>query len=185
MRPMTKISPASVNTLDMPDWLVSDLRSDHAGETGAVWIYKGVLAVSRDKGLRTFAREHLETEQRHLQGITQLLPHRHSLLIPIWKIMGFMTGGLPALFGASAVYATVEAVETFVDQHYAEQVARLDRAGILPEVRDRLEQYRLDEVHHRDDAGGRLTRRAGPLMRLWCRLVGSGSAIAVWFARRV
>jgi demethoxyubiquinone hydroxylase (CLK1/Coq7/Cat5 family) len=34
------LTPAS-----MPAWLVADLRSDQAGETGAVWIYRGVLAV--------------------------------------------------------------------------------------------------------------------------------------------
>ena len=28
-----------------------DLRSDHAGETGAVMIYNGILAVSRDPAL--------------------------------------------------------------------------------------------------------------------------------------
>lgn len=34
----------------LPASLVADLRSDHAGETGAVVIYRGILAVTRDAG---------------------------------------------------------------------------------------------------------------------------------------
>ncbi len=36
--------------------LIGDIRSDHAGETGAVAIYLGILSVSRDPHLRHFAR---------------------------------------------------------------------------------------------------------------------------------
>ncbi len=35
-----------------PRWLESDLRSDHAGETGAVWIYKGILSFAGDQDIR-------------------------------------------------------------------------------------------------------------------------------------
>jgi len=41
--------------------LCADLRSDHAGETGAVDIYMGMLAIRRDKQLREFALTHLNT----------------------------------------------------------------------------------------------------------------------------
>ena len=44
--------------------LAGDLRSDQAGETGAVWIYRGLLAVSRDAGVREFAQRHLVTEKK-------------------------------------------------------------------------------------------------------------------------
>ena len=40
-------------------------------------------------------------------------------------MMGWLTGALPALFGRKAIFATIEAVETFVDHHYAQQIARL------------------------------------------------------------
>ena len=43
-----------------------DLRSDHAGEFGAVAIYTGVLAVARDPGVRAFALRHQATEADHL-----------------------------------------------------------------------------------------------------------------------
>ena len=33
----------------IPKIIIPDLRTDHAGETGAVFIYKGILLVSKDK----------------------------------------------------------------------------------------------------------------------------------------
>ena len=57
--------PNSAVTIAVPMDLMPELRTDHAGETGAVWIYRGVLAVSRDPALRAFAQRHLATERRH------------------------------------------------------------------------------------------------------------------------
>lgn len=170
---------------DYPRWLVRDLRSDHAGETGAVAIYRGILAVSRDYEVRTFARAHLKTEARHLELMDAVLSARsRSLFLPLWRVAGFLTGAIPALFGRNAVFATIDAVETFVDHHYAEQVERLSRDGTYPDLRDLLEQCRLDEVDHRDEARQAANRSANIATRIWCGLVGMGSAAAVALARR-
>ncbi len=168
-----------------PDWLVRDLRSDHAGETGAVAIYRGILAVSRDSAVRDFAQAHMATERRHLELMdASLSPKGRSVFLPIWRVAGFLTGALPALFGREAVFATIDAVETFVDHHYAEQIERLDREGIEPALRDMLEACRQDEVDHRDEARDAAARPATLMLRLWCRLVVGGSAAAVALARR-
>ena len=95
-----------------PRWLERELRANHAGEAGAVAIYRGILVVTRDTALRTFATNHLETEARHLTVMEGLLPRaRRSRLLPVWRAAGFVTGALPAHFGPRAVYITVEAVE--------------------------------------------------------------------------
>ena len=57
----------------LPIHLASEMRSNHAGETGAIWIYKGVLAVSRDAEIRVFAEHHLATEQTHLSFFAKKL----------------------------------------------------------------------------------------------------------------
>ena len=169
-----------------PSWLVRDLRSDHAGETGAVAIYQGILSISRDPEVRRFAEAHLQTEQGHLELIESRLPRRsRSVLLPLWRIAGFMTGALPALFGRNAVFATIDAVETFVDHHYADQIARLAREGIHADVRAELEQCRQDEVDHRDEARDATTRPAGPILSAWRWMVGAGSTAAVALARRI
>ena len=118
----SKASPVNAPAANSPA-LIADLRTDHAGETGAVMIYRGILAITRDAGVRHFAQAHLATETEHLAKIEPLLaPRQRSRLLPLWRIAGWLTGALPACIGPRAVYATIEAVETFVDQHYAEQI---------------------------------------------------------------
>ncbi|NIM27417.1 MAG: demethoxyubiquinone hydroxylase family protein, partial [Gammaproteobacteria bacterium] len=70
----------------------------------------------------------------------------------LWRMAGFTTGALPALFGARAVYVTIDAVETFVDGHYGAQIEAL---GARPEwraLRALLDACRADERAHRDEA---------------------------------
>ena len=153
LRPLMQRTAAAFEpaTLHVPASLVAELRSDHAGETGAVWIYRGVLALSSDADLRSFA---------------------------------------PALAGPRAVYATIAAVETFVDEHYQQQ---LDRIAALPAaereaatpLRDVLAHCQADECHHRDEAQALRGSPPGGLLRGWCAMVGAGSAAAVSLARRL
>lgn len=205
VRRMEPDAAAQASSLAMPPRLLRELRTDHAGETGAVMIYKGVLAVSRDPALREFARHHLETESRHLALIETVVPTRwRSRLLPLWRLSGWLTGALPACLGPRAVYATIQAVETFVDHHYAQQVALIDAllggAGAYPAttaqpalqtladlraLRVLLEACRQDEVAHRDDAAARWDGRASGPLQGWRWLVGRGSEIAVWWCRRL
>lgn len=175
--------------------LVADLRTDHAGESGAVMIYRGILAVTRDVGVRHFAQEHLATEARHLAQIEPLLALRQrSRLLPLWRAAGWLTGALPALVGPRAVYATVEAVETFVDQHYAEQIESINRydpqraVPALQSVRTLLQACRSDEIAHRDEAAALFAVGGGPpslALRAWVWAVGTGSRGAVRICRWV
>ena len=188
MSPLTEVSPPTENSLmtKMPPWLVRELRSDHAGETGAVAIYYGILAISRNPAVVTFARNHLTTEREHLALMDQLLPRtQRSKLLVLWQIAGFFTGFLPALFGSSPVFRTVDAVETFVDGHYTAQIDRLWLENIHGEIRQKLETCRNDERHHRDDARKRVKSPAGIAISLWVGLVTLGSRIAVMIARAI
>jgi 3-demethoxyubiquinol 3-hydroxylase len=198
VRPLWRAPPTATST--WPVHIVKELRSDHAGEVGAVQIYRGMLAVTRNAELRRFAEHHLATEQAHLTTIEKHLPRaHHSRLLSAWRVAGWLTGALPALFGARAAYATVAAVETFVNQHYASQIewidAHLQTAGLLGRIdaaqtaqllclRADLERCRLDELQHRDEA---LTAgiAQGLFISTWTALVSSGSASAVALARRI
>jgi demethoxyubiquinone hydroxylase (CLK1/Coq7/Cat5 family) len=166
--------------------LVGDLRSDHAGETGAVWIYHGLLATSRNSGVREFARRHRSTEQGHLDKIEAVLPWpQRSRLLPGWRVAGFLTGALPALFGPRAVYATIAAVETFVDQHYQHQIDKLQNRPEHGALLELLLHCQQEECEHRDEAIALRGKPPGWLLRTWCAVVGSGSAAAVGLARRL
>jgi len=179
----------------LPLRLQSDLRTDHAGEAGAVMIYRGILAASRNAAVRDFAQAHLTTEANHLAAIQPwLAPQHRSRLLPLWRVAGWLTGALPALVGPRAVYATIEAVETFVDQHYTEQIVAIDLAdpdrtdARLQALRALLQACRADEIGHRDEAAMHLERHPSPVplvLRLWVWSVGAGSRAAVAMARRV
>lgn len=165
----------------LPAEVFADLRTDHAGEVGAVFIYQGVLQFARDPMLRAFAEHHLVTEQKHLLLIAGWLPKaEYSRLLPLWKLAGFLTGALPALFGSKAVYATIEAVETFVNQHYEDQIRALESKPELSDLRQTLLDCQADEVAHRDEAAAALgSTRPNLVLRAWCTMVGIGSKAAV------
>jgi len=171
----------------LPRAVLADLRTDHAGETGAVWMYHGVLCFARDAGLREFARRHRATEQGHLRRIETWLPRAdRSRLLPVWRLAGWLTGALSAVLGPKAVYATIEAVERFVDRHYAEQIARMRAQPDLTPLRQELVECRADELAHCDEAAAaRGPRPAGCLQRCWSQLVHVGSQAAVAVCRHV
>ena len=172
----------------LPLHLLRELRSDHAGETGAVYIYRGIVAVARLSGypeLISFAQSHGETESEHLRLIEDWLsPQLRSRLLGPWRIAGWLTGALPALFGPRAVYATIATVETFVDHHYQQQIDYLNQHGGPEGLLELLKRCQADECHHRDEAAELAGAPASSMLRAWCALVGSGSATAVKIARR-
>jgi ubiquinone biosynthesis monooxygenase Coq7 len=171
----------------LPAEVFADLRTDHAGEVGAVFIYQGVLQFARDPMLRAFAEHHLVTEQKHLRLIAGWLPKsEYSRLLPLWKLAGFLTGALPALFGSKAVYSTIEAVETFVNHHYEDQIRALDLQPKLLDLRQTLLDCQADEVAHRDEAAAALgSTRPNLVLRAWCTMVGIGSKAAVSLIRHI
>lgn len=171
---------------ELPRWLIAELRTDHAGETGAVEIYRGILALTRDEHLVAFARAHMQTELSHLEEISRLVPPaRRSILLPLWKLLGWLTGAIAVMLGRNATFTTIEAVETFVDRHYQAQVDRLRQEGCEPAIMDLLDRLRRDEVHHRDDARNRRTSTPTRSLKAWTGLVGAGSRVAVHLARIV
>ncbi len=185
LRPGFQRAAAALEGSGYPRWLARELRSDHAGEAGAVAIYHGVLATSRDPHVRDFARRHIATERRHLRAMRELVPVvQRSKLLPVWYVAGFLTGALPGLVGARAVYGTIREVETFVDGHYLQQIERLREDGSFRELRATLEAFRDDEIAHRDEAAAHKAPE-GKLMQAWLRAVARGSDIGVAIARRI
>ena len=163
-----------------------DLRSDHAGEHGAVAIYRGMLTVTRDPALTRFARRHLLAESRHLRFFQRFLPaDGKSRLLPLWGLAGWLLGAGSAAFGPRAAYATIAAVERFVEAHYMEQIAAMRGRPGLDELVGILSRFCADEVHHRDDALASMPADESRLARAWGRVVDGGSRVGVAIARRI
>jgi ubiquinone biosynthesis monooxygenase Coq7 len=156
------------------------LRVDHAGELGAVHIYRGQRAVlnrAPGKDRIAFQLQEMEAhEAEHLAAFNQLLNRRRvrpTLLAPVWRAAGFTLGAATALMGEKAAHACTEAVESVIEAHYAGQIAELADAD--PALAADLSRFRDEELAHRDQAVAEGAREAAayPLLsaaiRAGCR----------------
>ncbi|CAJ1946358.1 unnamed protein product [Cylindrotheca closterium] len=177
-------------------WLDKELSSNFAGETGAVHIYKGALAALSIRPINDdvleFCQSHMANEASHLQMFEYIVPDgKRTKLLPIWRLAGFTLGFFPTLLGGSrALYVTVEAVETFVEEHFQDQIVPLKKQNACPDLVKLLESCCEDEVHHKEDAARRLLNQDNPgidafWVQPWTSLVRGGSALAAEIARRV
>jgi ubiquinone biosynthesis monooxygenase Coq7 len=159
------------------------LRVDHAGEYGAVAIYRGQQAVlrhsSRTRAAARTLQEMERQEQAHLEAFDALLLARRvrpTALAPVWSAAGYALGVATALLGERAAHACTEAVETVIEDHYGAQVAELERAETEPELKAKLAAFRDDEIAHRRAAVAAGAREAAGypllarLIRLGCRV---------------
>src|SRR3954464_14031200 len=130
------------------------LRVDQAGEYGATRIYAGQLAVlRRDCPEAKLIARMASQEERHLKRFNALMAERRvrpTALQPIWNMAGFALGAATALISEEAALACTDAIETEIDRHYGEQLAELGDDD--PELSADIEDFRADELEHRDTA---------------------------------
>lgn len=161
------------------------IRVDHAGEYGAARIYAGQLAVL-GQGESGPALRHMQAqEQRHLQTFAQLIGERRvrpTALLPLWHLMGFALGAATAALGQRAAMACTVAVEEVIDAHYARQVAALEDEEAA--LRATLEEFRAEEVEHRDMGLARGANEV-PGYRVLSRLIKAGCRAAIAASERV
>jgi len=164
----------------------SMLRVDQAGEYGATRIYAGQLAVLRRNcpEARLVARM-ASQEERHLKRFNQLMAERRvrpTALQPLWNAAGFALGAATALMSEQAALACTDAVETEIDKHYREQLAELGEDD--PELAADIEEFRADELEHRDSAraGGATNAIGYPLLTAAIR---AGCRVAIELSKRV
>lgn len=137
--------------------LESMIRVDHAGEYGAVQIYRGQRAVfARAPGKERVAAliaDMQAGEAEHLETFDRLIAERRvrpTIMAPVWRIAGFGLGAATALMGEKAAHACTAAVEEVIEQHYADQVAALDETEAP--LRATIDRFRADESGHRETA---------------------------------
>jgi len=161
------------------------IRVDQAGETGAARIYAGQLAVMGGRHAMAGEIRHMAgQEQRHLDGMNGIMVRRGvrpTIFGPLWHVAGFALGAGTALLGPKAAMACTEAVETVIDEHYGEQTVAL-ADGSDPALRAMIDDYRADEVEHREAATAHTGGGAFPIMEAVIR-AGCRAAIAV--AKRI
>ena len=173
------------NNFLIPQYLLPHFRSNHAGETGAVYIYKGILAVSSDSEIRQFSRKHLTTESQHLKLIEEVLEKKNvSKLITVWKLAGFLTGLIPALLGKRFVYATIYHVESFVEKHYQEQIDILSKKNSQIKLKKMITELMNDEISHKEESLINVSKLSF-VHKIWGTIVTAGSKLAVGISKKI
>ena len=169
--------------------LAEMLRVDHAGELGAVHIYRGQQAVlRRAPGRERIAAQLAEMEGHeavHLARFDQLLTERGvrpTLLAPLWRGAGYLLGAGTALLGERAAHACTEAVETVIGGHYAEQVDEI--GGCEPELAATFAQFRDEELEHLDTAVAEGAREA-PGYAALSAVIRAGCRAAITISEKI
>lgn len=163
------------------------LRVDQAGEYGAKRIYAGQLAVLGDSACGPEIRHMAEQEEKHLDYFNRTVGDRGvrpTLLQPLWHVGGFALGAATAMMGKEAAMACTVAVEEVIDEHYAAQREELAAEGIEEELQEKIEEFRLEELEHRD-TGLAHDAEAAPGYEVLTAGVKRISRMAIWLAERV
>jgi 3-demethoxyubiquinol 3-hydroxylase len=166
------------------------LRVDHAGEFGAVAIYRGQLAVFQRRAgherITGQLQEMAHQEQAHLDAFDKLLASgqvRPTVLSPVWNAAGFALGAATALLGEKAAHACTEAVETAIEEHYGDQVAELEASGDT-ELAAKVSKFREEEIAHKELAAAEGAAQA-PGYPLLSALIRTGCRLAIRISEKV
>lgn len=188
-------APASIRSAPFPAdggkarLLDEMIRVDHAGEYGAVQIYRGqraVFARAPDKARAAELIAEMEAgEAHHLATFDQLLADRGvrpTLLSPFWRMAGYALGAGTALMGEKAAHACTAAVEEVIEQHYAQQAAEL--ADLDPELHAIVTRFREEEIAHKDTALAE-GARAAPGYALLSAVIKAGCRVAIKVSEKI
>ena len=164
------------------------LRVDHAGEYAAVQIYRAQHAVFAGRpGKDAIAADMAEMraqEQVHLDRFNALLTAekvRPTAMTPVWRLAALGLGAGTALLGEKAAHACTEAVESVIEEHYADQIAEVREQD--PELAAELTRFRDEELAHHDHAVAHGSREA-PGYRLLSAVIKAGCRAAIKVSER-
>ncbi|HEX8660672.1 MAG TPA: demethoxyubiquinone hydroxylase family protein [Brevundimonas sp.] len=165
------------------------LRVDHAGEYAAVHIYRAQKAVFDGRAGKTALAadmgEMQDQEAVHLARFDALLNAervRPTLMTPVWRLAAMALGTGTALMGEKAAHACTEAVESVIEEHYADQIAELrDRD---PALAAELSVFRDEELAHHDHAVDQGARDA-PGYDLLSAVIKTSCRVAIKISEKV
>ena len=173
----------------LPSRLEEMVRVDHAGEYGAVAIYKGQRAVFERLGRHDMVAQLADMEadeQSHLDAFDEMIRDkgvRPTVLTPLTNAAGYALGVATALMGEKTAHACTEAVESVIEGHYDQQVDEL-RARDEHELADTFAQFRDEETAHKDHAVSEGAKEA-PGYPLVSGLIRAGCRIAIRVCEKV
>ena len=174
----------------MPELSTSDrltisriLKVNHAGEYGAIRIYRAQLWSARylHPRLVAFLETTLAHEIEHCRRFRDAMSMhgaRPCRALWLWGLGGGALGLITALMGRNAVFACTKAVEQTVHRHLDAQIAFL--AGRDDALREMIAAIQVEECQHLDHAIGHLT--SSPLNLAIEAVVNVSTEAVIWLS---
>lgn len=160
------------------------LKVNHAGEYGAIRIYRAQIWIARQfyPDLLAFLEETLAHEIDHCAKFRQAMPDRDAKpcrIMALWGNGGLILGFVTALMGRQAIWICTAAVEAAVHRHLDDQLNFLrDRDTALHHL---IESIQGEELSHLEHARQRIASR-GPLSTLLHRFISRTTDAVIWLS---
>ena len=130
------------------------LKVDHAGEFGAINIYKSQIFVSKlfGRDCVPMLEKFMDDEKKHLNIFWEEIRRRNGIKCKSYCLCGlggYFMGFISALLGKKGIMACTWAVESIVTSHLEKQLQYLKNTGDN-EAYKAVKSILEDEEHHRD-----------------------------------
>ena len=127
------------------------VRVNHAGEYGAIRIYRAQIRVARwlYPEIVSDLSHMLEHELKHCAIFFAAMPARNSRpcrVMSLWSMGGSVLGHMTALLGRQSIWTCTAAVEATVHHHLDDQLGFL--SGRDSELHDAIRTIRVEEILH-------------------------------------
>lgn len=145
------------------------LKVNHAGEYGAIRIYRAQLWAARRwyPSLVDFLEETLGHEERHCELFFAAMPDRNTrpcYVMSLWGNGGYVLGLVTAMFGAQSIWICTSAVEETVHRHLEEQLSFL--RGKDDQLAELIDSIKVEELHHLEHANSKIVAET-----VWARIL--------------
>ena len=162
------------------------IKVDHAGENGAVNIYRAQKLIARLRAPSllielTHFQEHEEQHRKIFSAYLKDRDIRRCISYHLCGLGGFALGIFTGLIGKKAIFATTYAVENVVLEHLKHQMAYLDPVDTA--AYKCVNEIVIDEQEHHDHAHDNLDLDS-KLSRLIIAIVKSCTEAVIKFGMR-
>lgn len=160
------------------------LKVNHAGEYGAIRIYRAQLWIAQRRypDLVAFLTETLGHEREHCSLFLEAMPQRAARpcrIMTLWGNGGLVLGFLTGLLGRRGIWVCTAAVEAAVHRHLDDQLYFLkDRDSDLYDLIKSIQIEELAHLHHAKERIGKASARS----QLLNALITASTDAVIWLS---
>ena len=126
-----------------------------------------------------------EHEQVHSDFFESEIKKRNikpTKLLPLWDLLGVGLGFSSTILGKKAAMLCTASVEEVIDEHYQNQINQIHDDE--KDLRNKIIQFREDELHHKDIAYEKGATKKG-FYSILDKIIKTGSKLAINISEKV